>query len=48
MYRLIEVGRPLILQYWRPDSCIASTRIAVEVLRANGHRARPMAVEAYI
>lgn len=39
---LVSRGRPLILEHFSADSCLASTRIAVEVLEAFGYRARPL------
>lgn len=46
VYRLIEEGRPAILERFRPSSCIASTRVAVEVLRAHGFPAWAQATRA--
>lgn len=46
--QLAELGRPEILKKWRPDSCIASTRIALLVLREFGIRARPLPVEVLV
>ena len=43
---LLGVGRVEILRYWDVNSCIASTRIAIEVLARYGHRALPVVVEA--
>jgi hypothetical protein len=30
--RLIELGRPIMLQHWTPDSCVAATRVGLDVL----------------
>lgn len=41
---LLGPGRARILQEYHPDSCIVSTRIAVECLKAHGLEAWPQAV----
>lgn len=38
-------GRPAMLQAFTPNSCVAGTRIAVDVCRWFGYRARPIEVE---
>lgn len=45
---LAETGRKEILKSYRKDSCIASTRIGVEFLRAFGYSARPVPVKQTI
>lgn len=45
---LLETARPLILSRFEARSCIASTRIAVEYLREQGVRARPVSVRLRI
>lgn len=42
---LCKVARPVMLKYWAKNSCIASTRLAVEYLRGKGIRADALAVE---
>jgi hypothetical protein len=42
--RYAEIARPLILGNFREDSCIASTRVTVEVLGRLGIKARPLPV----
>jgi hypothetical protein len=42
------VARPVILEYFPPRSCIASTRIAIECLKAFGIEARPVPCEFYL
>lgn len=39
---LTQHARPLILDHYRADSCIASTRVAIEVLRYFGLNAEPL------
>jgi len=34
--RLIELGRPIMLQHWAPDSCVAATRVGLDVLTHYG------------
>lgn len=48
MEALLAVAREEILKDFRRDSCIASTRVAVEVLRHFGVRAYPLAVTAMV
>lgn len=43
---LLHVARREILQDFRPDSCIASTRVACDVLAYFGIEARPLVVRA--
>lgn len=43
-----EVARPLILENFTPDSCVASTRIGIDALRAFGVLARPLPVHVRI
>jgi hypothetical protein len=45
---LVERARPIILEKWRADSCVASTAIAIDVLRMVGIRARAMVCKADI
>lgn len=45
---LVKRARPIIRQYWGPDSCIASTRLACIVLRQLGLDARPIATRALV
>ena len=45
---LCRVGRPIILRYASPDSCIASCRIGMDVLRMFGIRSHPIAVKAAV
>lgn len=45
---LLAVAREEILKDFRRDSCIASTRVATEVLRHFGVRAYPLAVTAMV
>lgn len=45
---LVEVARPIILEMFNKDSCIASTRIAIDVLHYFGIVAVPMALSATI
>lgn len=45
---LLTFGRARILERFRPDCCIASTRIAIEVLRRFGIRAKPAPCQVYI
>lgn len=45
---LAAEARPLILRYWRPDSCIASSRIGQLVLAHFGIRSQPLAVRVLI
>jgi hypothetical protein len=42
------VARPIILEYFTPRSCIASTRIAIECLRPFGVVARPVPCTFYL
>lgn len=42
---LVTEGRRKILAVYRPDSCIASTQIALRVLQAHGATAWPQAVK---
>lgn len=42
---LVVIARPLVVQTYRVDSCILSTKIAVEVCRRLGVRAQALAVE---
>ena len=42
------VARPVILEYFPPRSCITSTRIAIECLKAFGIEARPVPCEFYL
>lgn len=37
-----QIARPIILEYFRKDSCIASTRITVEVFSRLGFKATPL------
>ena len=39
------VARPVILDYFPPNSCIQSTHIAIECLKAFGMEAQPIAVK---
>lgn len=43
---LVAVARPIILHYFRPDSCIGSTRLAIQALGAFDIPARPLKVRA--
>lgn len=43
---LVAKARPLILADFRADSCLASTRVAFDVLRAAGVRVKPMVTES--
>lgn len=43
---LVAVARPLILEAYLPDSCLQSTRIAVDALAYFGVSAAPLPVEA--
>lgn len=45
---LVRVARPIILEMFNKDSCIASTRIAIDALRYFGIAAVPMALSATI
>lgn len=42
---LCRIGRPMILEEYRPDSCIASTRIGIAVLKELEVPASPLPVE---
>ncbi len=42
--RYAEVARPVILEFFPPNSCIASTRITIEVLSRFGIKAQPVPV----
>lgn len=42
--RFAKTARPIIRQYFRADSCVASTRITIEVLSRFGIKARPFQV----
>lgn len=42
---LLAVGRPILLQFYTPDSCIISTAIAQDVLRRSGIALEPMTVQ---
>lgn len=44
MEGLVKVARPLLLQYYPEDSCVLSTRVAIEVLKRHGISARPLPV----
>lgn len=46
--RLVEKARPIILEYYTPDSCIASTRIALDVLRHFGIETYALSVKAML
>lgn len=41
---LTEVARPLILEHFNPDSCIASTRVGIDALAYFGMRGEPLPV----
>lgn len=43
-----RIARPIILEYFRKDSCIASTRITVEVFSRLGFKAIPLACHVQI
>jgi hypothetical protein len=43
-----RIARPVILEYFRKDSCIASTRITVEVFTRLGFKAIPLPSQAQI
>lgn len=43
---LLDIARPEILRHYRPDSCIGSTRIGIDVLAYFGVGSRPLPVEA--
>jgi hypothetical protein len=45
---IVELARPLILESFRPDSCIASTAVALDTLAVFGIGARPLNTEAQI
>lgn len=45
---LIMVARPIIREHFRPDSCIASTRVTIDVLRYFGILAEPLPVNALV
>jgi hypothetical protein len=45
---LCEFARPIMLEKVRPDSCIAMTRVGVEVLNHFGYVAAPLNVEALV
>lgn len=45
---LVEMARPMILRRFRPSSCIASTRVAIDVLARFGMPAEPLPVTVYI
>lgn len=45
MRALVDVGRPLILEEARADSCILSTKIAIETFEHFGIKAQPVAVD---
>lgn len=45
---LAHFGRTRILQHFSTDSCILSTRIAIDVLGYYGVRARPLSVRGYL
>jgi hypothetical protein len=45
---LARVARPIIRRTWRPDSCVASTRVGLDVLKAYGVQARPWACMAQV
>lgn len=48
--RLVEaydvVAAPIFAAEWRPDCCLNGTRVALEVFRGLGLKARPMSVRA--
>lgn len=41
-------ARPILLENFRPDSCIASTKVGIDVLAYFGLRGQPMAVSAML
>jgi len=43
-----RIARPIILEYFRKDSCIASTRITIEVFSRLGFKAIPFACHVQI
>lgn len=43
-----EIVRPTVLEYFSADSCIATTRITIDVLSYFGIAAKPLAVETLI
>lgn len=45
---LTEVARPLILEHFTPDSCIASTRIGIDTLTYFGIRSEPLPITAVL
>jgi hypothetical protein len=45
---LVRVGRPILLEVFRPDSCIISTRIGLDVLSYFGIRGKEYPVSAMI
>ena len=45
---LCELGRPIILDRFREDSCVVTTRVAIEVLRNLGYPAKPIAAKTFI
>lgn len=45
---LTEVARPIILEQFNPDSCIASTRIGIDALAYFGLRGEPLPVSALL
>ena len=45
---LLELARPELLRVFRRDSCIASTRVALDVLKTFGIAARPLSVKAVV
>jgi hypothetical protein len=46
--KLVQVARPCILQHYSVDSCIASTRIGIDVLAHFGFVAQPLTVRAIV
>jgi len=45
---LLELARPELLRVFRRDSCIVSTRVALDVLKTFGIAARPLSVKAVV
>jgi hypothetical protein len=46
--QLLRLARPIILERWAADSCIASTAIGIRVLRYFGIDAHPMSVRVAV
>lgn len=45
---LLRYARRIILRYYNADSCIASTRVACDVMRRLGYKAEPMSVQVTV